>query len=635
LRFHRKIPDDRFVKNAMRLLRIALLLAIGLIISNHAWATVTVTVNGTATYGTDTSGVFGSAGANLAGSNLTLVYTLDETTGSKTYLCSIICYTNVNATTGATSVTISSHTYTDLSSSPGAYRAISGWAPTTYTETLGSNSSSMFSYATMSGATAINTGSTTPDFNWVSAFSDNTTTDTSMTSIGYFSISDGTNTASAYYTVTSVSVVPGSGACANVSPFTSVSPLNNATLSIDTSSSGMQPNIVGGTVNTFTTIKATLLGYNSSSGLYPVSLGDSDTAFTTSHMPPTTLNETLFAPGIVADPTTGIGSTNYYTSLTSGFVNDQVGGTICGTSAIPVPVYEYYPIINSGSGTQFDIGKSQVSDTVFQNSTDLDESGIQTFLGDQGTFLATLYLDTTNPSNGGWLNTSGNSTSTYSGSETVYCLLTTQTNRNSPRTNCPSVGDVGTRVSALISSAATNSSLSPQINPKLLLTKLQVEAHLLTTSTLPSSSSIVPADIDTLYNLDKALGCPRSTYVGVASQIACGASTFSSTFSEAETLTYPYFFPVDQTEKAALLANPAADIVNSIQYAYASNSGDSSDDGCQKSLHLNCDLVGFTMLNAATKVQYNYTPFVQTRVTGGGARLFEYLWSKYSAINWE
>lgn len=613
----------------MRLLKQLCLFLLAIVATSPAFATTfQVTVTGTVIAGTDTSGFFtGIPGADLTGQSVTIVYYFTPSDISSSDIsCGFQCTSAGTSASGYASIQVgSSAPYLDGSTGVGESRFNEGWAPG-YEVVIASTYSAAFLF----GNAQVSTTATTPDFDWRSPFSYSSSTPALETEAG-FDIEDGTNSSTAAFTVASVTQTVSPLACASV---TSVTP-SIANTNTD-SPPNQYPNILGGNVtgNGSTTIKVALAGYDSSDW-YPVSFGDLDTAFNTVLTPPVSPNESFASPGIVADNTTGIGTVSYTSLLTTGQFADQVSPLACGTGpTAPLNVYQYYPVINSGAGTQFDMGKSQVGDTAFQNSSDLSQTAIQTFLSDEGSFLATFYVDTTTPSNGGWIDTAGGTTSTYTSSDTPYCMLTTPTDKTSDRTICPRGGESGTLLSSLLSSTASSNT----INPKLLLVKMQVEAHLISSPTLPLSSSDDDADIDLLYGLDKALGCNRSLNIGTAAQLSCGASTYSSRFSDAGAFTYPYFFPVDSSEKSALASDSGADITQSIQYAYASPSGNTEGTngvGCQEANHLNCDLVGFNIYDKSTKVQYNYTPFVQTYTTSGGVRLFEYVWAKYTAASWE
>lgn len=618
-----------FTPTTMRLLKQLCLFLLAIVATSPAFATTfQVTVTGTVIAGTDTSGLFtGVPGASLATLPVTIVYYFnpsDISTVSSS--CGFECTSAGTSASGYASIQVgTSAPYLDGSSGASESRVNLGWAPG-YETIIESGYSLVF----LLGNAQVSPNKVTPDFDWRSPFSYSSSTPALETE-AEFDIEDGTNSATAAFTISSVTQSVSPLACTTVT---------SAALSIDTSSSGTQPNILGGSLsqNQSTTIAATLTGVDGSS-FYPLSLGDADTAVQLSTTPAGTILEALSSPGIIADPTAGTGTTTYTTSVTNTVISDDVGGTVCGTIATPVPVYEFAPVINSSTSTVFDMDKSQVSDTDF-TTNDLNQDAIQTFLSDEGSFLANFYVDTTHPLQGGWIDTSGSLTSTYVSADAAYCMLTTPRNRFSARTTCPSAavgmtpGDSGTLLSSLLSTTA----ISNTINPKLLLVKMQVEAHLISSPTLPSSSSDDDADIDLLYGLDKALGCNRLLNIGTAAQLSCGASTYNMRFSDAASFTYPYFFPVNSSEKSALASNPGADITQSIQYAYASPSGNTDSPngaGCQETLHLNCDLVGFYISDKATKVQYNYTPFVQTYTTSGGVRLFEYFWAKYTAASWE
>jgi hypothetical protein len=302
----------------------------------------------------------------------------------------------------------------------------------------------------------------------------------------------------------------------------------------------------------------------------------------------------------------------YLTAYTGGSVSgeysDQVVASACGDTATSsaLPVYEYYPFLDSGFTSNFDMGQSQVSNTTFTFTSALSESQIQTFFVNNSSWLAHFYVDTTNTGDGGWYNPSATgNTDTFVSGYTTYCPYVD----GSDNPICPASSDSGKRASKLIADAASTYS----VNPEVLLATLEKEYGVALKTTQPSDAA-----------LNQAMGVGNTDF---QAQINDGASTFHARFNDSIS-TWPYFFPANATEKA----DPSGTITNSIQYSWNSDSG----DPCNATSHDDCAIVALWLANAATYAQYKYTPFVQTTEasTRGGVYSFEYWWYNFATNSW-
>jgi hypothetical protein len=300
--------------------------------------------------------------------------------------------------------------------------------------------------------------------------------------------------------------------------------------------------------------------------------------------------------GVNGQATATYTATNYQTGANT--VGDDLIQAQVGTESWDkqAQMYDY---------AAFQFTQSQVSNTTFTTPDDLSAAQIQTFLtnvpttsGTKGDFLAKFYLDQ-NAASGGWYdpNSTGQPMETYNPNTNgikKYCPTST---------SCPMKGDTGELAASVIFNFAT----TYDINPKLLLVKLQKEKSLISQSTMP------PALV-----LNKATGCGGASQANFYSQLGCAANTFFNNYELDPTPDTAYFWPVHNGQ-----------VVNSIQFA-SSASANCKD----KVLTAGCALVGFWVTNAATFAQYKYTPFVQTTTTGGGVRLFEQIWQQYSNASW-
>jgi hypothetical protein len=283
----------------------------------------------------------------------------------------------------------------------------------------------------------------------------------------------------------------------------------------------------------------------------------------------------------------GLGSNSVGVDAIQGAIGSQ------GLQDLKTKMYDY---------AEFQFTQSQVSNETFTDSSDLSVANIQTFFGsvpaangEDGDFLAHFYFDN-NTANGGWYDpaANGNTMDTYNPKikgVKAYCPTADA---------CPATGDGGTSAASVISSIASASN----INPKLLLVKLQKETSLISAAVMPSAKV-----------LNKATGCKPSAFY---SQLSCSAATFSTNYALDPTPNDPYFWPVN-----------AGHVSYSVQFATSS-----SASCVDNKLATGCVLVGFPMNTAATFAQYKYTPFMQTTTSGGGVRLFEAIWAQYINAGW-
>jgi hypothetical protein len=174
------------------------------------------------------------------------------------------------------------------------------------------------------------------------------------------------------------------------------------------------------------------------------------------------------------------------------------------------------------------------------------------------------------------------------------------------------LGDLGTRVSQLIYNDATADGVN--VNPQVLLATLQKEYGVALKKNWPSNDA-----------LDEAMRCDGKT--DFATQITCGANTFNTNFTGYPVGDDAYLFPVNGAGKSKY---PSGRVTKSIQYSWTAPPA-----VCNATQHTDCDLVGFSMENAATYAQYKYTPFIQTSVDGGCVYSFEYWWLEFTNEAWQ
>ncbi len=249
---------------------------------------------------------------------------------------------------------------------------------------------------------------------------------------------------------------------------------------------------------------------------------------------------------------------------------DEVGVAGCGM-AVSIP-----PTVLNYNG--FDFHQSQVSDTTFTNAAALTATKINSFFKSHGSFLTHFYFvgDTA-----GFVDSNNNGV--YDVGEPLYC--------SDGSTSCLAKGATGVLASTQISSTTTSAGLNPQV----LLVTMQKEQSLITAKTLPGYKK-----------LNNALGC--STPSNFLSQLTCGAETLINRFEDV--VTYPYFFPVVSSYNSDIKLSVTADCSDSVLV-----------NGCYE--------VAFTINNAATYAEYEYTPFIQSLPAGGGVYLLEELWRQY------
>jgi hypothetical protein len=574
----------------------------------HA-ASLVITVAGTISSGADNN-VFGfGENAPLAGKSFTLTYTLDTSTGASvapscTNTASVFqdfsndCNSGVMSASGSTLIQIGGATmsytdYSDISIS----RDIS-LVGSHYVQTIGSNDTAVEAQ----GLATMTAKRLKPDFDWRSAFSDAKigTIEFYGTSNGSFEIEDGMNSASA-------TLVPASITVSASSPCS----VQSVSLTVDNTSVGKQPNILGGNVvgtdsngipygNSLTVPDVSITG---GSGFTPVDFGDLQFSQKEDGNPYGNYTGTNEAISVGALPVNGQAVLGYISGYekgggATGAFNDQVVATVCGTSSSALNIYEYYPSINSAKTVQFDIGQSQVTDAVFTDTSALNATGIQEFFDHYGTFLADFYFDS-HTEEGGWYNPdgTGQTMDTYSSTDDAYCPTVSQ---------CPAVGDTGINAATVLLKAA----VAGGVNPELLLTKLQVEKQLIiNAATLPSVG-----------RLNAALGCKGSGNQTFLAQLYCAASTYRTRLNDAEKLTFPYFFPQIND-----------DPIQNVQYAYSAPN--LTGETCNEEVLMNgCAFVGYYVADASTYSELKYTPFVQTSTEGGGVRLFETLWLQFSQV---
>jgi hypothetical protein len=544
----------------------------------------TITVSGTVASGTDSSGVFGTAGANLAGDTFSLVYTFN--------------LANIYQTAGCSSSACASENAGSSSASPGTAALTVGGGGPYYFGTNGSDTSrSSLVYQTVplpestystgigvtdsSGEDSVNIaigGSGTAPINWAWRTALSGVLSGATSKSASFNIS-GSGLANGTLTMSSISE---SGA-----PTCSATP----TIDIDTSSVGGQPNILN--KNDSTNIDVDISGATT---WFPVTFSYSGGGTYT-----TSATQTITATDL-----SGAGSV-YYQSNGSTAV-DQPTATACGNTSASVNLYDYQVYLDSGDTTPYNIHTSQVTDANYTNYAALTGDQVQTFVensnGGYPSFLASFYF--VNPLipgdsgvESGFIDLHG--TLQYASDDPIYC--------SDGSTTCLSVGTYATASAA---AAIWLDAYFNGINPELLLTKLQVESSLNTKSSLPSVST-----------LNNALGCSGASTFN--EQLYCSGTTFYNNYhaDPAE----PTFFPVVSYNW------------EDIQYAYESgvtceDVDSHSGDGDYNELVDGCDVVGLSIATAATYAQYKFTPFVQTSTSGGGVRLFEQNWYNYSSASW-
>ena len=246
-----------------------------------------------------------------------------------------------------------------------------------------------------------------------------------------------------------------------------------------------------------------------------------------------------------------------------------ISGSACGKQFPNLAtVYNY---------NSFDLHQSVISNAVYTNPNDFKAAAIQTFFAAQNSFLANFYF--AGPT-GGYIDTNKNGR--YDAGEPIYLAGS----KTFP------VGTTGTRASDWFFSRAQ----AYGINAKLLVIKAQAENTLLSKLSLPAAGI-----------LNFALGCGNSS--DFYDQVDCSAQTFAARYRESSfngrPLNYPFWFRVGDHIKHAVSGSCAP-----------------STSGCVE--------VAFPVNNAATYVQYRYTPYVQALTNGGGVYLLERLWRQYN-----
>jgi hypothetical protein len=359
-------------------------------------------------------------------------------------------------------------------------------------------------------------------------------------------------------------------------------------VSIDTSSVGAQPNILDPSQSTY--IDVTI---PSVSTWFPATFSYLDSG---SHNSNTVK--------MTATDTSGDGTIQYVSAGDN--TVDQATATACGNASSSVSVYDHKLFLDSGNTQAFLIGQSQVTDSVYANPNDLSATGVQTFFNNSNSgpsFLASFYfVNVLYPGSSGvesgFMDTNGNLQ--YDSGEPMYC--------SDGSTTCLTPGTAATASAAAV---LWIDAYIYGINPKLLLTKLQVEHSWNTQATLPTTGA-----------LNNAFGCGTSSPT-FNEQLYCGAGLYNTRYVGDP--SEPFFFPVVSYNW------------EDIQYAYSAPSSAACEDVDStygdpdyNLLVDGCDVVGFSIATRATYAQYKFTPFVQTSTSGGGVRNFEQFWYNYS-----
>ncbi len=647
----------------------AIHLAVVLFISGSAIAdnTQVITVMGNVVSGTDQLNIFGfGVNASLAGKPFIVTYTFAATTAPLFFNTNCVsgflttfglCQSGSSHLSGTTVMRVGNNTpYIDLNGGE-VSRQTQGWWPTHYITGVGS----FAAFQIHGNALTTETGST-PDFDWRSPFFDEKFS-ILKSSTGSFLIfaNDGLTQTSGVLAPTSIRVskVPCTVEAVELN-------INNTT--------GKQPNIVGGNVVVFdtpthfygnrrTTVDVTVTPV--SFALTPVSFGDKETGGAENDDPynirftsPTLPNQ-LLSVGAIPDPKSGKTTMQYFTNYGGGIYdsfNDEIVASACGTQSKALKIYEYFPYLDEAHIFNFDMGESRVDDATFVKSSDLTAEQIQTFLenvtsGPDPSFLAAFYFVKTDPNgaNTGFFDANGDG-EYHAKDDEPYC--------SNGSTTCVAEGTKGTPdmlASHQIAEVATDKDID--INPKVILTTLQKESGILTSTTLPSkpkrpSYVILNAAMGT--KVSCTIGDKRISLPSFLEQIKCGAATLSDLFDDNKfdddnkEAKYPFFFPANKTEIKNYNSPPCdennpiypcTDVVQSIQYSWEPKTFDPETKkslSCNRRRHNNCAIVGFWMKNAATRTQYNYTPFVQTTAaeTRGGVYSFEYWWLRFNNNGW-
>jgi len=221
----------------------------------------------------------------------------------------------------------------------------------------------------------------------------------------------------------------------------------------------------------------------------------------------------------------------------------------------------------------FNFHQSQVTDTEFTDTSAMSTTAIQSFMVNQDSFLSRLIVIS---SLGGFIDQNGNGQ--LDQGETVYV--------SNPAQECKApcgpfpLGSTGTPAAGIFENAA----VTYGVNPKILLTTAEKENSLITRSKIPSAGV-----------LNFAMGCGKKS--DFLSQLNCSADTLVYQFNQ--TPSEPFF-----------LKQPSYNIQHNV-----------AGMGLTK--------VAFQIQDAATYSQYRYTPFIQSKPTGGGVYLFEHLWSLF------
>jgi hypothetical protein len=565
-----------------------------------ASSSVAVTISGTVSSVTATGS--GST-PNFTGQPFTLTYRINPAIGQQAQQCETsylfsFCLAGISGSQGGSVLTIGTFTYADGGSTSFS-QELEGFAPSAiYTSTL----SSANSFATVVGISSTSSTQTTPALDWRASFANNQI----LSPVSYAGVLFFEPPA----TIVTAHLAPTSITASGLTCTTS-----QPELSLDITNSGKQPNILGGSAggsinnipygNSTTMIDA----YAAPTGdsLRTVSFGDLDASS----------NSLLADEGFQAATllnTAGDATIQYYTNNNSQAINDLLTATTCGVPSQALPVYEYYPFLDSAQTTHFDLGRSQVTDDAFTNYSALSPGNIQSLFAAASSWLSNFYLDTDNPSNGGWLDSNPNGTGTsdvFNGSYVAYCPY--ENSNGTPI--CPVPGDQGISAAALIANAGYDN----KVNPEVLLATLQKEYGVALSKTMPSNSA-----------LNQAMGVGNTDF---QDQINAAARTFANNFNSLSESQFPYFFAANQSEldnyyqppcsqNGVTIPPPCTSVVQSIQYSWNSPVG----AACNRYIHTNCAIVGFWVADRATYAQYTYTPFVQTTVKGGGVYSFEYWW---------
>lgn len=557
-----------------------------------------------------------------SGETMTLKYVFDESRGTQTQGCanaafiSPICSSSDKGPVSVT-VQVGGHIYSEQDTGS-INRVLTCCLPgNSYSSMLGSGGKTIGTGLSVAGWATVTATASSPDFDWRSPFSDSAAKEKeSDIGGGVFTIYKNGNPVSfIYFTIQSI-VETNSASCPQKP--------KSATLSVDYTTGSLkavgtipQPNILGGTVffenrdgsfssNRFTTLNAKVT-YSGSDWL-ALSLGDKNK-----------LASQEVSAGAIPD-SHGNASVQYATTLGSGRVNDQVAVVACQSAISPaVPIYEFYPYLNAhNDGALFDIGVSQVDDATYVNFDDLDAAQIQTFFEkvEPGrSVLARLYLidHAIGVVNSGFYDKNGDGIYHRKEDGAPYCSDWT--------TSCV---PEGTKASAGLSIAAAINqvAIAYDINPKLLIVKLQVEQGVVSATSMQKIGSkngkpATPQQTDNALNW--VMGCgPKTTFLA---QVECAAANFRKKYDAAPTV--PYFWPVDSNH-----------LNQSIQYEFSPSKAECVDVGRDNKLAPGCVSVGFWIGSAPTYAQYKYTPFINTTQSGGGVQSFERWWFDYDSKGW-